>query len=88
MRYLFILLSILMFWVTGLATPKVVNSDYVFTHLTSKDGLPHQQVETMVFDGFGRLWVGTRNGLAFYDGYSFRTFFHDRPIRDHWRIIL
>lgn len=77
MRYLFILLSILMFWVTGLATPKVVNSDYVFTHLTSKDGLPHQQVETMVFDGFGRLWVGTRNGLAFYDGYSFRTFFHD-----------
>lgn len=53
------------------------HSDYHFTHIKSANGLPHQQVETMAFDGMGRLWIGTRNGLACYDGYSFTTYYHD-----------
>ncbi len=30
----------------------------------------------MAFDAEGRLWIGTRNGLASYDGYTFRCYFH------------
>lgn len=51
---------------------------YHFTHFKSADGLPHQQIQSMAFDCSGRLWIGTRNGLACYDGYSFKTYYH-RP---------
>lgn len=51
--------------------------NYFFTHIKSDSGLPHQQVETMAFDHDGMLWVGTRNGLAKYDGYSFVTYYHN-----------
>lgn len=51
--------------------------NYFFTHLKSDAGLPHQQVESMAFDQDGLLWVGTRNGLAKYDGYSFVTYYHN-----------
>jgi len=53
-----------------------INSDYLFSHIKISDGLPHQQVQTMAFDRIGRLWIGTRNGLACYDGYSFKTYYH------------
>lgn len=31
----------------------------------------------MAFDHDGRLWIGTRNGLASYDGYSFDTYYNN-----------
>ena len=52
-------------------------ADYRFRHLTSQDGLPHQQVETMTQDQKGNIWIGTRNGLVRYDGYEMRSYFHD-----------
>ncbi len=53
------------------------NDNYFFTHLKSDAGLPHQQVSSMAFDHDGLLWVGTRNGLAKYDGYTFISYYHD-----------
>ena len=50
--------------------------NYHFSHLKSADGLPHQQIEDMAFDKMGRLWIGTRNGLSCYDGYTFTTYYH------------
>ncbi len=52
-------------------------ANYRFRHLTSQDGLPHQQVETMTQDKKGNIWIGTRNGLVCYDGYEIHTYFHD-----------
>lgn len=49
---------------------------YHFSHIKSGNGLPHQQVQAMAFDHIGRLWIGTRNGLACYDGYTFATYYH------------
>ena len=51
--------------------------NYFFTNLKSDHGLPHQQIMSMAFDHDGLLWVGTRNGLAKYDGYSFVTYYND-----------
>lgn len=63
--------------ITGLMSLIVyAHENYFFTHLKSDAGLPHQQVESMAFDHDGLLWVGTRNGLAKYDGYSFVTYYH------------
>ncbi|HWD19716.1 MAG TPA: two-component regulator propeller domain-containing protein [Verrucomicrobiae bacterium] len=39
-----------------------------------QDGLPSPIVRTTVFGRDGRLWLGTAEGLARYDGTSFRTF--------------
>ena len=51
--------------------------NYRFRHLTSQDGLPHQQVEALAQDHDGNIWIGTRNGLVRYDGYEMHCYFHD-----------
>lgn len=59
-----------------------VADSFHFTHFKSADGLPHQQIQAMAFDHDGRLWIGTRNGLASYDGYGFTTYYHN-PVDGH-----
>ncbi len=66
-----VMLSVIASWGAPIST-----DNFHFTHFKSADGLPHQQIEAMAFDHDGRLWVGTRNGLASYDGYTFRTYYH------------
>lgn len=39
-----------------------------------RDGLPSNSISTVVQDGNGLVWIGTWNGLSFYDGYRFYTF--------------
>jgi ligand-binding sensor domain-containing protein/signal transduction histidine kinase len=38
------------------------------------DGLPHNQVHTVVRDSRGFMWLGTSDGLARFDGQTFATF--------------
>ncbi|MDR0506946.1 MAG: response regulator [Dysgonamonadaceae bacterium] len=62
-----------------LFTASAVN--YRFMHITGREGLPHQQVEALMQDDKGMLWIGTRNGLSRYDGYSIVSYFNqtDNP---------
>lgn len=53
-------------------------ADYRFTHITNNDGLPHQQVNALMQDDKGRIWIGMRNGLSVYDGYNIVSYFHQR----------
>jgi PAS domain S-box-containing protein len=47
-----------------------------FSHLTTREGLPHPFVRAVAEDSLGRLWVGTRDGIALYrDG-----LFHQLPL--------
>lgn len=39
-----------------------------------KDGLPQATITAMLQDDAGFVWVGTRDGLARYDGYAFEVF--------------
>ena len=36
--------------------------DFCFRHLNTSNGLPNQQVEAIVQDADGYIWIGTRNG--------------------------
>jgi signal transduction histidine kinase/ligand-binding sensor domain-containing protein/DNA-binding response OmpR family regulator len=71
MKIYFLLLSVLL-----TASLKALGqSDYLkFQNLDVKKGLSHSFVKTMLQDELGFIWVGTRNGLNRYDGYSFEAF--------------
>ncbi|MDO4195099.1 MAG: two-component regulator propeller domain-containing protein, partial [Prevotellaceae bacterium] len=58
---------------TQLAYP----ADYIYRHLTSDNGLPHHQVQSLIQDKDGNIWIGTRNGLARYDGYDIKCYYHN-----------
>lgn len=48
-----------------------------FEYISTDDGLPASNGNTVLRDSQGFLWIGTQEGLARYDGYSFKVFKHD-----------
>jgi len=50
---------------------------YVLRSIDSDDGLPDTQVNAIVQTPDGYLWLGTRRGLARYDGLAFHLFSPD-----------
>src|ERR1044071_8067724 len=47
---------------------------YNFSKLNTYTGLSHNQVNSILKDPGGFLWVGTMSGLNRYDGYSFKIY--------------
>lgn len=45
-----------------------------FEQLTFKEGLPHNQITALLQDKQGFLWIGTEDGLSFYDGRTFKEY--------------
>ena len=45
-----------------------------FTQFTEQDGVPGSQINSLLEDRFGYIWVGTINGLARYDGQEFKRY--------------
>ncbi|MEJ2045901.1 MAG: two-component regulator propeller domain-containing protein [Reinekea sp.] len=58
--------------------PVVTGDDIRFTALTGENGLPSANVYDIARDAHGFLWFATGDGLARYDGYSFRVYRFDR----------
>ncbi len=72
MRYLFgviLLLQSLVVWSQS--------EQYNFSKLNTGNGLSHNQVNAVIKDGDGFLWIGTSYGLNRYDGYSCKVFRKD-----------
>jgi len=55
---------------------KSYSTEFRFRHITSEQGLPYQEVEALLQDSKGYIWIGTRCGLSRYDGYSLTNYFH------------
>ena len=49
--------------------------DIKFRRLDTRDGLSNSQVNSVLRDSHGYVWLGTQFGLCRYDGYRFRTFY-------------
>ncbi|GEM_PF-3626955 len=58
----------------SLAVYPAVAQKAMFRNYGVEDGLPQSQVEVIVQDPRGYIWVGTHQGLARFDGRVFRTF--------------
>lgn len=54
-------------------TTAVWADEVPYRHFTTFDGLPSESVTALAQTPEGLLWVGTKDGLALYDGRSFRT---------------
>ena len=50
---------------------------FVPTYYTSKSGIGHDNVRTIVADSSGFIWMATWDGLTRYDGTDFVNYFHD-----------
>lgn len=53
--------------------------DMSFSALTTVEGLPDNIVTKVYKDSYGDLWVGTKNGLAVFDGADVRLI-HEAPL--------
>ena len=62
---------LVLFLLPGLAA---VAEEATFRHFTVEDGLSQSQVEAMVQDREGYIWLGTQYGLSRFDGLNFQTF--------------
>ena len=62
----------------------------VFEHLSVKQGLSQADVNCILQDSRGMMWLGTQDGLNRYDGYGFKVYKHDpgdpRSLNDSWII--
>ncbi len=47
---------------------------YSLRQYTVVDGLPQSQINTLVEDNYGYLWIGTNGGLARFDGKDFKIY--------------
>ena len=51
--------------------------------LTVADGLPSNRINDIAEDAYGYLWVATSDGLARYDGITFRVWRVGQGLRDN-----
>ncbi len=66
------------------------NQHLMITNFTSKNGLPQNSVNDMIFDS-GYLWICTEAGIARYDGIGFTTYnISNTPfiLNDHFKFII
>lgn len=65
----FVLLSILLLVGVALAQGDIVDvGKPAIKAFTDREGLPQNSIRRIAFDGAGRLWVGTADGAAYYNG--------------------
>lgn len=55
---------------------EAANLELEFHYLTNRDGLSNSQVNTILQDNKGFIWLGTQSGLDRYDGFRFKNFFY------------
>jgi len=73
-KRLFVLFSMLLV-VAGLASAQSGSETY--RHVSTGDGLSNGQINDILQDRQGFIWVGTNAGLDRYDGYSFTNYRND-----------
>ena len=66
-------------WLCAQSTPAAsdgaIRLSLIFEQFYSTQGLPDDRVRSLFQDKKGFLWVGTVNGIAKYDGYSFKKYY-------------
>ena len=58
----------------------------VFKHYTTEDNLPHDITYQIIQDSDGFIWIGTDDGLAKFDGSTFKTYNRDHGLKSNYVI--
>lgn len=66
----------------GLAPPSFSQKEKAYESISIAQGLSQGMVFDMLQDEEGFIWIGTKNGLNRYDGYTFKVFTND-PYNNH-----
>lgn len=66
--------AFLIFLLSAIIQTSYSQSNISFDRLTTKEGLAHNQVRSIVQDINGFIWFGTTTGLQRYDGKKFTTY--------------
>lgn len=53
------------------------DGNYLFRHYQVENGLSDNMATCCIQDGKGYIWIGTRDGLNRFDGYTFKVFRND-----------
>lgn len=79
--YAYTLKKVCLLFLFILAAGYAFSNSYRLTTLSSNDGLSQQDVECIIQDKHGFIWIGTYDGLNRYDGNDFLRFRHipDNP---------
>ena len=72
MKHLKLILSIL--FIFCLTRTYADDSNYLFRHYQVENGLSDNMATCCVQDRKGYIWIGTRDGLNRFDGYTFKVF--------------
>ena len=75
MRRCFAGLLIFLYAILAVAQAPIVGQSQ-FRQLDIKDGLPNQLIFSIAQDKQGYIWIGTKDGLARFDGVNFKVFRH------------
>lgn len=65
----YLIISVLTTVLPGFGQPP-----HVFNHLSTNNGLSNSNVNAIIKDGYGFLWVATQYGLNRFDGYEFKVY--------------
>jgi ligand-binding sensor domain-containing protein/signal transduction histidine kinase len=64
-------------WLAGLRLAGAQHNQIRFDHFSAEQGIGHKNAYCLMQDRKGYVWIGTRNGLSCYNGYTFESFRHD-----------
>jgi ligand-binding sensor domain-containing protein len=68
------MIKLLVFLTLFLISSAAISQRYAFINYSTSEGLPQSQVNSIIQDNDGYLWIGTFGGLAKFDGKKFSSF--------------
>ena len=72
-----IIFYIVLFFTAGLKSYSQQYEVSRFSVHTTKEGLSNNQINTVLQDGYGFIWIGTKKGMNRFDGNNFLRFYAD-----------
>ena len=68
-----------------LSNPKALSQTTSFMNYGMEQGLSHAQVQSIIQDNDGNLWIGTISGLIKYNGREFKTYTRNNDsLAENW----
>ena len=71
------IIKYLLFVTCILLSEKVMGNNHFFHHYGVKEGLSDNLITACLQDEYGFIWIGTRDGLNKFDGYTFKVYRND-----------